>query len=49
MGRYLSNGALNSAVDRTGLAILPKWNKMEGVAEISVPKGTVMIKGTASS
>ena len=29
MGRYLSNGALNSAVDRTGLAILPKWNKME--------------------
>lgn len=50
MGPYLSNGPIGNFVDRRGLALKPEWNNtMEGIAEIRVPKGTIMMKGIAKS
>jgi len=50
IGPYLSNGPIGRFIDRRGLALKPEWNNtMEGLAEIQVPKGTIMMKGTAKS
>ena len=50
VGPYLSNGPIGNFVDRRGLALKPEWNNtMEGIAGIRVPKGTIMMKGTAKS
>ena len=50
VGSYLSNVPIGKFIDRCGLALRPEWNNaMEGIAEIQVPKGSIMIKGTAKS
>ena len=50
VGSYLSNVPIGKFIDRCGLALRPKWNNaMEGIVEIQVPKGSIMIKGTAKS
>ena len=49
VGRYLSNGPISKIIDRVGLALPGEFNSMSGVAEIMVPKGTKMIKGTVGS
>ncbi len=49
ISRYLTNGPISESIDRIELALPEKWNSMSGVAEISVPKGTIMIKGTVGS
>ena len=49
MGRYLNNGAIDVAYDRNHLAILEEWNTMTGVANIKVPKGTILMQGRAAS
>ena len=49
VGRYLSNGPISKIIDRVGLALPGEFNLMSGVAEIMVPKGTKMIKGTVGA
>lgn len=49
VGRYLSNGPISKSIDRVGLALPNQFNSMSGVAEITMPKGTKMIKGTVGS
>ena len=49
MGRYLNNGAIDVAYDRNHLAILEEWNTMTGVANIKVPKGTILMQGRAAA
>ena len=48
-GRWLNNGAISPTIDKHLLAIAPGWgNDMSKVANITVPAGTIMIKGAAA-